>query len=104
MQTAEADQPDHHSHDQNSDHHLHRARHYRGPPGFAGRDAATASAIAFAIGAADAVSKSGVGVDTLEISTATAGAVTERNARTGAPVEAGGEPEKACASSPCIKS
>ena len=59
-----------------------------------------ARAMAAPSGVAEAVSKSGVGVDTLEISMATAGAATERNARTGTPVEVGGDPENACASSP----
>ena len=100
VQAAKTDQPDQHSHDQQPDNDLHRSRHYRVAPCICLARRRNARAIASASGAADAVNESGVGVDTLEISTATAGAVMDRNARTGTPVAAEGEPEKAWASSP----
>jgi hypothetical protein len=50
-----------------------------------------------ASGAVIAANEPTFGTETLEISTATAGAVTDRNSRTAAPVDALGEPVKSCA-------
>jgi hypothetical protein len=56
-------------------------------------------AIAVAIGTAAAANEFGLGPETLEISTATAGAAIERNPRTATAEELTGEPEKNWANS-----
>src|SRR6202451_2310892 len=108
MQAAHTDQPDQHTYGQNRERDSQVTRHYLAsgaavePAG--GREATIACTIAVEIGAAIAASSFGSETVTLEISTATAGAPTERNTRTGTAEDALGDPGNRCAKSACSTS
>src|SRR5271156_1280188 len=108
MQAAQTDQPDQHSYSQNRQRDSKVTRHYlvsgAAVEPAACREATIAWTIAVETGAAIATSSFGSETVTLEISTATAGAPTERNTRTATAEDALGDPGNRCAKSACSTS
>src|SRR5579863_7254918 len=112
MQAPQADQPDHYRHRQDRQRNFQIARHYFAPAGAAefagveptGRNIWTPRTIAAASGAPMASKILGSPTETLESSTAAAGAATERSSRTAKRVDIAGDPLNLCANCACSAS
>ena len=98
VQTPKAQKSDYHGNGENCERDFQAARHYLVPAEFNGRNPASARAIEFASDP-ERVRRAhyAFSTDTLDTSTATAGAATWRRTPTAAGLAAAGDPEKFCA-------